>query len=216
MKIFSWRKGMIKAVLFDMDGVLIDAREWHYEALNESLALFGYKISLEAHITTYDGLPTKKKLKLFSQIEGLPTGLHDLINELKQIRTLALSHAKCKPTFNHIQTLSSLKRLGYKTAVCSNSIRNTVETMMKLSRLEEFLDATYSNEDVSLPKPNPEIYLTAMEDLKIKPNETLILEDNMHGIKAAHDSGAHVMEIAQPADVDFESIYTLIKELNRK
>ena len=207
---------MIKAVLFDMDGVLIDAREWHYEALNESLALFGYKNSLEAHITTYDGLPTKKKLKLFSQIEGLPTSLHDLINELKQIRTLALSHAKCKPTFNHIQTLSSLKTLGYKTAVCSNSIRNTVETMMKLSRLEEFLDATYSNEDVSVPKPNPEIYLTAMEDLKIKPNETLILEDNMHGIKAAHDSGAHVMEIAQPADVDFESIYTLIKELNRK
>lgn len=207
---------MIKAILFDMDGVLIDAREWHYEALNESLALFGYKISFEAHITTYDGLPTKKKLKLLSQTDDLPTGLHDLINELKQIKTVVLSYARCKPTFNHIQTLSSLKRYGYKIAVCSNSIRNTIETMMKLSRLEEYLDGIYSNEDVSLPKPNPEIYLKAMKELKIKPNETLILEDNIHGIKAAYDSGAHVMEIAEPANVDFQSIQTLIKELNRK
>ena len=88
--------------------------------------------------------------------------------------------------------------------------------MMKLSRLEEYLDGIYSNEDVSLPKPNPEIYLKAMKELKIKPNETLILEDNIHGIKAAYDSGAHVMEIAEPANVDFQSIQTLIKELNRK
>ena len=55
-----------------------------------------------------------------------------------------------------------------------------------------------------------------MKELKIKPNETLILEDNIHGIKAAYDSGAHVMEIAEPANVDFQSIQTLIKELNRK
>ena len=57
---------MIRAVIFDMDGVLIDAKEWHYNALNQSLSLFGYSISLEDHLTTYDGLPTKKKLEMLT------------------------------------------------------------------------------------------------------------------------------------------------------
>ena len=53
----------IKAVLFDMDGVLIDARDWHYEALNKALAIFGMEINRYDHLVTYDGLPTKKKLE---------------------------------------------------------------------------------------------------------------------------------------------------------
>ena len=56
----------IKAVLFDMDGVLIDAKEWHYEALNRALALFGMPISRFEHLTTFDGLPTRKKLEMLS------------------------------------------------------------------------------------------------------------------------------------------------------
>ena len=55
---------MIKAIIFDMDGVLIDAKEWHYEALNNALQLFGYKISREDHLATFDGLPTREKLRL--------------------------------------------------------------------------------------------------------------------------------------------------------
>jgi beta-phosphoglucomutase len=53
---------MIKAVVFDMDGVLIEAKDWHYEALNRALKLFGYEISRYEHLTTFDGLPTRRKL----------------------------------------------------------------------------------------------------------------------------------------------------------
>ena len=75
---------MIKAILFDMDGVLIDARSWHYEALNLALGHFGYKISLESHLLTFDGLPTKDKLEILSKTIDLPRGLHEIVSSLKQ------------------------------------------------------------------------------------------------------------------------------------
>jgi beta-phosphoglucomutase-like phosphatase (HAD superfamily) len=81
----------IKAILFDMDGVLIDAKEWHYEALNLALNHFGYNINKESHLSTFDGLPTKEKLKMLSKVSGLPVGLHDLINTLKQKYTIQIS-----------------------------------------------------------------------------------------------------------------------------
>jgi len=65
---------MIKAILFDMDGVLIEAKDWHYEALNMALDLFGMPISRDAHLSTFDGLPTKDKLNLLSKTRGFPHG----------------------------------------------------------------------------------------------------------------------------------------------
>lgn len=96
----------IKAVLFDMDGVLIDAKDWHYEALNMALSLFGMEISRYDHLVTYDGLPTKKKLEMLTLERGLPKQLHDFINDIKQEFTFQLAYAKCKPTFNHRYALS--------------------------------------------------------------------------------------------------------------
>ena len=87
----------IKAVLFDMDGVLIDAKDWHYEALNRALELFGFAIERQAHLSTFDGLPTRRKLQMLSATQGLPVGLHGLINELKQAYTIELSYSKCRP-----------------------------------------------------------------------------------------------------------------------
>ena len=74
----------IKAVLFDMDGVLIDAKEWHYEALNKALNLFGYNIERYEHLTSFDGLPTSVKLEKLTVEKGLPRSLHKFINEMKQ------------------------------------------------------------------------------------------------------------------------------------
>ena len=75
----------VKAVIFDMDGVLIDAKDWHYEALNRALNHFGYNISRYDHLVTFDGLPTRRKLEMLTREQGLPNALHKLINELKQI-----------------------------------------------------------------------------------------------------------------------------------
>lgn len=204
---------MIKAVLFDMDGVLIDARHWHYDALNKALSHFGYRISHDDHSSTFDGLPTRDKLKILSSSRGLPAGLHDSINKLKQAYTAEISYQKCKPTFNHLYALTRLKDDGYKLAVCSNSIRKTIDQMMTLSGLKDYIEFFLSNEDVFLGKPDPEIYLKAMSMLELNPEECVIIEDNQHGILAAKASGAHLLAVPDPSYVTYGTIKSFIENL---
>jgi len=195
-----------KAVIFDMDGVLIDAKEWHYEALNRALGLFGYHINRYEHLVTFDGLPTRHKLAMLTKDRGLPTGLHEVINGLKQKYTMEIVHRECKPLFQHEYALSRLKSRGYKLAVASNSVRNSVEIMMHKSGLDRFLDAMVSNEDVRHAKPDPEIYLMAMELLGVKPEECLVVEDNENGIQSARAAGCQVMIVQDVLDVTDERI----------
>src|ERR1700738_2790496 len=111
---------MIQAVIFDMDGVLIEAKDWHFEALNRALRLFGFEISRYDHLTTFDGLPTRRKLQILSTVHELPAELHDLINDMKQRYTMEIVNARCKPRFAHEYALSQLHALGYRLAVASN------------------------------------------------------------------------------------------------
>lgn len=200
----------IKAVIFDMDGVLIEAKEWHYEALNKALSLFGFEISRYDHLVTYDGLPTKKKLEMLTMERGLPKELHQFINDMKQQYTMDLVYTQCKPRFIHEFALSRLKSEGYHLAVASNSIRNTVQVMMERSDLLQYLDFFLSNQDVVKSKPDPEIYNTAIARFGFTPAECLILEDNPRGIAAAKASGAHVMEIGTVDDVNYDNIKNAI------
>lgn len=196
----------IRAVIFDMDGVLIDAKEWHYEALNRALGLFEFHINRYEHLVTFDGLPTRDKLAMLTKDRGLPLGLHEVINNLKQKYTMEIVHRECKPMFQHEYALSKLKAKGYKLALASNSVRNSVEVMMKKSGLDRFLDAMVSNEDVKKGKPDPEMYLKATELLGLNPAECLVVEDNENGIKAARDAGCHVMVVRDVLDVTDENI----------
>lgn len=203
----------IKAIIFDMDGVLIDAKEWHFEALNRALTLFGMAISRYDHLVTYDGLPTKTKLRMLSMERGLPEALHGFINEMKQIYTMEVIYAKCKPVFHHQFALSRLKAEGYRMAVCSNSIRNTIAMMLERAELLPFLEFFLSNQDVSAPKPAPDMYLKAIERMGLRPDECLIVEDNPNGIKAARDSGAHVMCVHDVREVNHANITRTVAEL---
>lgn len=204
---------MIKAVIFDMDGVLIDAKEWHYIALNRALQLFGFEISRYEHLVTFDGLPTRKKLEMLSLEKNLPKKLHPFINSMKQQYTMELIQVQCKPVFYHQYALAKLKSAGYHLAVCSNSILDTVCTMLKKAMLEKYFDFYLSNEDVKSPKPSPEIYLKAIGRFDLPPEECLIIEDNENGIKAALASGAHLMKVTSTEDVTYYNILRHIKEV---
>jgi beta-phosphoglucomutase len=206
---------MIKAIIFDMDGVLIEAKDWHYESLNMALNFFGEEISRYDHLVTFDGLPTKKKLEMMSQVGELPIQLHELINKLKQKFTIEMIYTKCKPIFQHQYALSKLKSDGYKLVVCSNSIRETIRAMMERADLLNYLDFYLSNQDVKKGKPDPEIYLKAIERLNLSPNECLILEDNENGKNAAKKSGANLLEIGTVYDVSYNNIIKKINDINK-
>jgi beta-phosphoglucomutase len=207
---------MIKAVIFDMDGVLIEAKNWHYEALNKALRLFGYEISRYEHLTTYDGLPTHRKLEMLTIERGLPQELHGFINEMKQVYTMDLVHTQCSPKFIHEYALAKLKAEGFRIAVASNSIRSTIELMMRKAGLFDYLEFFLSNQDVAKGKPDPEIYEKAIIRLELTPDECLVVEDNPNGIKAALGAGAHVLTVDQVDEVNFDNIMRRISEINAK
>lgn len=202
----------IKAVFFDMDGVLIDAKDWHYEALNKALRLFGMEINRYDHLTTFDGLPTKVKLEMLSKRYYLPHELHQFINDVKQSYTAELVYQRCHPMFHHEYALSKLKQDGYRIAVCSNSIRKTIELMMDRSGLSSYIDLIVSNEDVTKAKPDPEMYQTAIKKFGLNPDECIVVEDNPNGIQAGKASGASVLEVATVYDVNYENIKRKIEE----
>lgn len=201
---------MINTVVFDLDGVLIDAKPFHFQALNKALPE-PYRISDEEHATVYDGLPTRRKLNLLTMDKGLPPDTHQQIFDLKQTYFDEYLDRLGEDTqkvllFNH------LRGHGLKIYVASNSIRHTVETALRRMGLHHFVSGILSNEDVRNPKPHPEMYLKAILDAGSAPDQTLIVEDSPVGLRAAYRSGAHVLRVEDPSDVTLEKILAAVKK----
>ena len=189
------KRNGIKAILFDLDGVLVDAVEWHYEALNRALVECGYEpIGRDDHIKKYNGLPTKQKLEMM----GIKD---DRVNELKKKFTAEIVEERCKPDEEKRLMLDMLVE-KYYLAVCSNAIKESVVDMLTKAKIEDEFTLILGNDEITNPKPDPEIYLKAFEILGVKPEECLIIEDAPHGIEAAKASGATVIAVRGYKDVN--------------
>ena len=206
---------MIKAVIFDMDGVLVDAKQWHFEALNSALEIFGFRISQFEHHKRFDGLPTREKLRILAQENGFPQSLSEFVNEMKQHCLLETAARLCKPNPVHLETLGRLRSEGYDLALASNSIRRSVDRLMQLTDLESLLSFSLSNEDVGHPKPSPEIYELAIKRLGYLPSECLVVEDGDYGLAAAKAAGANLLRVESVSDVNYENVRTRIADLDR-
>jgi HAD superfamily hydrolase (TIGR01509 family) len=207
---------MIQAVLFDMDGVLIDADEWHYRALNTALADVHFStITRQEHLAVYKGLPTRRKLAMLTERKGLQPALHDVIAARKQELSEAIIAECSVPDPEKLEMLRALSASGLRLVVCSNARRESVRRMLTgagmLDRMEFFL----SNEDVADAKPAPEIYVTAMARLGLHPSACVIVEDSEVGRAAAHASGAVVCEVADPSEVNLYRVLGTVREAER-
>jgi beta-phosphoglucomutase len=201
----------VKAVLFDMDGVLIDACDWHYDALNEALAVYGHFIDRDDHLARFDGLTTHQKLQMLTAERGLPASLYPAIREMKQQITIQLIRSRARPDPEHVRALTTLRGLGYRLAVCSNAVRSSVQLMMEQTGLAPMLDLMLSNEDVQRSKPDPEIYQTAAARFGLHPSECLAVEDNQNGVAAARGAGVQLLQVRDPSGVTLEAITAAIE-----
>ena len=202
---------MIKAILFDLDGVLVDMPNGHYEALNKALGLFGTRIEENEHQNFFNGLPTRKKLEELERQGRLPGGLTEFINSIKQKYTKEIIPKYCAPDYSKIILLEHLKASGFKIGCCSNSIKETLHLMLKSAQIFDFFDIIIGNDEISNPKPDPEIYLTAMNRLNLKPEECVVVEDSPHGIESGKKSGATVFEVRGVDDVNLSLFEKLLK-----
>lgn len=198
---------LIKLIIFDLDGVLVEAKEIHYESLNQALREVGneFVISPEEHLSTYDGLKTNAKLELLTDRKGLPVDVHEQVWMRKQSVTIE-KISELKKDERLIELLSELSREGYKLACCSNSIRKSVITMLSKLGIIEFFDFILSNEDVKNSKPHPEMYWRAISEFGVLPEETLIVEDSPVGLLAASRARANVVRVNNPSDLTMSKL----------
>ena len=202
---------MIKLIIFDLDGVLIDSKQTHYEALNRALGE-EYAISIEEHLASYDGLPTRSKLNMLSERKGLPTDRHALIARAKQKATVDILKETIVPRDDFTDMCRELKDRGYIVACASNAVRDTVKMSLLQLGIIEYFDFWYSNEDVQNPKPHFEMYFKCMLKANCKPSETLIIEDSHIGRQAVIDSGAHLLAVEDTKDIWLSKILDAIEE----
>jgi len=200
----------VRLIIFDLDGVLVDAKEIHYETLNlaiEQVCGTEYVITPEEHLALYDGRKTTEKLQMLTERKGLPATHHQQIFDTKQSYTIrALKNVQ--PNDRLQQLMSKLKDDGYLIACCSNSIRRTVLTVLSKLGIMEYMDIVYANDDVKNSKPHPELYWNAMSMMGVLPEHTLIVEDSPVGLLAAERSRAHVLRVDNPQDLTQGKLYS--------
>lgn len=206
---------MNKLIIFDLDGVLIDSKEIHFNALNLALDEFGsdLMITRDEQDNIFEGLTTKAKLNILTEIKSLPKTLHDDVWKLKQELSATL-FTNVSPDQELIYLFKFIKSSGIKIAVASNSIRKTLDSCLTSLGLIELVDYSLSNEDVDLPKPGPEIYNRVMEYFETDAKHTFIFEDSPIGLAAAYASGASVEPVRNRSDIWFDRILRVVEELN--
>ena len=209
---------MIKLIVFDLDGVLVDARELHYDALNRALKSIDekYVIKRDEHLSTYDGLPTTKKLNMLSKKKRLPKELHEEVWKLKQEMTRKIIDEEMIYDEKMRGILRRFKSEGYRICVASNSIRESCKMMLVRKGLIDYIEFFYSNQDVKNSKPNTEMYLKCMIKAEVNPDETVIIEDSHVGRKAALSSGAYLCAVEDCNDVSYEKVRRVIDEADKK
>lgn len=195
----------IKMIIFDLDGVLVDACEWHRVALNESLReVSSYEISMDDHVSTFNGIPTRKKLKILSERGLIKPEAQEHIYQLKQNKTLEIIKRDAAVREEKINLIKELRNRDIKVACFTNSIRETAHLMLKLTGIIDMFDVIVTNQDVQEPKPSPEGYNKIINMYNFDINEIIIIEDSPKGIQAAKRSGCKVIEVGSPDEVNLD------------
>lgn len=207
---------MIKLIIFDLDGVLVDSKKLHFDALDKALSLIGeeYRISYQDHLTSYDGLSTIKKLKMLCETKDFP--INEIDNTWKAKQKITLKIIDDFTVDKRIQNIfKELKSEGFTIACATNSIRETAKLQLIRKGFMEYIDFLYSNQDVNNPKPNAEIYMRCMIKAGVSPDQTVIIEDSHIGRKGAIRSGGVLCAVENPDDLSYNKIKKTISNAHK-
>ena len=202
---------MCEVIFFDLDGVLVDACDWHYHALNEALVLTGNSvISREDHETKYNGLPTHIKLEMLGYKKDI-----EKINKIKQNLTLKIIEKHANIMQEKIELHKYLKSQGIKIACVTNSIRQTAEKMLEKTGQLDYMDLLVTNENVQRNKPSPDCYLLALKTLKANPQKSICVEDSETGYIAAKNSTIkYIWKVKNSQEVTLEGFKKFNENIN--
>lgn len=200
-----------KLFIFDLDGVLVEACDWHRDALNEALKeTADYCISQEDHINIFNGIPTKIKLQILSEWGIIESNQHDKINQLKQRKTIEIINQKAFLRQEKVELMDEIINLGHHLACYTNSIKQTATLMLEKTGILNKFEIVLTNQDVVSPKPSPEGYIYLIDRFGVNRGDCYIIEDSPKGIEAAMLSGANVIQVRNADEVTLQNLRSLL------
>lgn len=189
----------MKAVIFDMDGVIIDSEPLHFEVEAKLLEELGGVFDLDYH-NSLVGTNDRLMWSIFKEKFNLKPDL-DLIIEMKKERFLAeIDRIPLVKGFDKL--ISSLYQEGYLLGLASSNNRTSINKIINVFNLDKYLDFSISGDEVSRGKPDPEIFLKGAQLIGVAPEECLVIEDAKNGVEAAKTAGMKCIGYRNPNSGD--------------
>ena len=189
---------MIKAVIFDHDGVIADTEPIHFKADNIVLSMFGYGIGASENESLV-GISTKKSWEIFREMFKIPEEVDYLVQEKTRVAVEILGKEGIKPNEGLLQLLEKLKSSGYSLAIASGQYRKVIDAVLTKLKIASYFSVIVSGEETAKGKPSPELFLTAAKRLNMNPEECAVIEDSESGVLAAKAAGMLCVALKMPS-----------------
>lgn len=206
---------MIEAVIFDMDGLMIDSERVTFEGYQHVLKKDNLTMSEETYKTLL-GKTVKAVYELFASDYGEQYDVDQVIKEVHQYIADRFENDGVPLKKGLLELLKYLKENNYKTIVATSSHRSRVDLILKQAKITEYFDDSICGDEVTHGKPDPEVFLKACQKLNVSPDKALVLEDSESGINAAYNAKIKVIGIPDmkyPDEKYVQMTYSIMNDL---
>ena len=208
---------MIKAVIFDMDGLMIDSERVTFEGYQHILSKKGKTITEDFYITLL-GKPIKGIFQRFYDVYGNDFPIESVITDVHQYMAERFETEGVPLKTGLVELLKYCREKGYRTIVATSSNRNRVDTILKSADIEQYFDDSICGDEVTKGKPDPEVFLKSCMKLGVNTDEAVVLEDSEAGIQASYAAGIKVIcvpDMKQPEPEYAQKTFMIVTDLNK-
>ena len=206
---------MIKAIIFDMDGLMIDSERVTFECYQERLKDMNLTMDEEFYKTLL-GKPIKGIYQRFYDVYGNDFPIENVIQDVHQLMAERFETEGVPAKKGLVELLHYLKDNNYKTIVATSSNRDRVDKILAQAKITEFFDDSICGDEVTKGKPNPEVFLKSCQKLGVNVDEAIVLEDSEAGIQASYDANIKVIcipDMKYPEKQYEEKTFKILKDL---
>lgn len=206
---------MIKAIIFDMDGLMIDSERVTFECYQERLKDMNLTMDEEFYKTLL-GKPIKGIYQRFYDVYGNDFPIETVIQDVHQLMAERFEKEGVPVKKGLVELLHYLKENNYKTIVATSSNRDRVDKILAQAKITEFFDDSICGDEVTKGKPNPEVFLKSCQKLGVNVDEAIVLEDSEAGIQASYDANIKVIcipDMKYPEKQYEDKTFKILKDL---
>ena len=208
---------MIKAVIFDMDGLMIDSERVTFEGYQHIMGQMGLTITSDFYKTLL-GKPLKGIFQRFYDVYGNDFPIESVITDVHQYMAERFETEGVPLKAGLVELLKYCREKGYRTIVATSSNRNRVDKILKSADIEQYFDDSICGDEVTKGKPDPEVFLKSCMKLGVNTDEAVVLEDSEAGIQASYAAGIKVIcvpDMKQPEPEYAQKTFMIVSDLSK-